>query len=173
MRPISRRRCARVTGPDGAAVLDPVSGAPVAVGKIDPVTGGPARERVQVGVKPTGLLTSDGIYWAISSLVDNFKNFPPLAIVLVGMLGIGLAERTVSRCGIIYCGFIRRVGAIAVNFWCSGHGRPLPLLRPGQDAREIVGDAARAGGARRPTEGPSSPTNGNQKLKEPEIKGVN
>jgi aminobenzoyl-glutamate transport protein len=27
-------------------------------------------------------------------MVDNFKNFPPLAIVLVGMLGIGLADRT-------------------------------------------------------------------------------
>ncbi len=39
------------------------------------------------------LLSSEGVYFAVSSLVDNFKNFPPLAIVLVGMLGIGLAER--------------------------------------------------------------------------------
>lgn len=83
-----------VVGPDGAPVVDPVSGAPVTVAKLDAATGGPLRESVQVRVEPTSLLTSDGIYWAVSSLVDNFKNFPPLAIVLVGMLGIGLAERT-------------------------------------------------------------------------------
>lgn len=40
------------------------------------------------------LLTADGIYYAISSMVGNFINFPPLGVVLVGMLGIGLAERT-------------------------------------------------------------------------------
>ena len=49
---------------------------------------------VEVPVRAKSLLTADGAYWAISSLVDNFKNFPPLAIVLVGMLGIGLADRT-------------------------------------------------------------------------------
>ena len=54
------------------------------------------RDGVQVEeiVRPQSLLTADGAYWAIESLVDNFKNFPPLAIVLVGMLGIGLADRT-------------------------------------------------------------------------------
>ena len=45
-------------------------------------------------VRARSLLTSDGAYWAVDSLVDNFKNFPPLAIVLVGMLGIGLADRS-------------------------------------------------------------------------------
>lgn len=40
------------------------------------------------------LLSSDGIWWFISHLVDNFIKFPPLAIVVVGMLGIGLAERS-------------------------------------------------------------------------------
>ncbi len=45
-------------------------------------------------LRANSLLSSDGAYWALSSLVDNFKNFPPLAIVLVGMLGIGLADRT-------------------------------------------------------------------------------
>lgn len=40
------------------------------------------------------LLSSDGIWWLLSHLVDNFINFPPLGIVLVGMLGIGLAERS-------------------------------------------------------------------------------
>jgi aminobenzoyl-glutamate transport protein len=47
-----------------------------------------------VAVTPVSLLDRDGLYWVISSIVDNFKNFPPLAIVLVGMLGIGLAERS-------------------------------------------------------------------------------
>ncbi len=45
-------------------------------------------------VRANSLLSSDGAYWAISSLVANFRDFPPLAIVLVGMLGIGLADRT-------------------------------------------------------------------------------
>jgi len=53
-----------------------------------------AGERVHVRVEPVSLLSSDGLFWALRSSVDNFKNFPPLAIVLVGMLGIGLAERT-------------------------------------------------------------------------------
>ncbi len=49
---------------------------------------------VAVRVEPVSLLSSDGLYWALRSSVDNFKNFPPLAIVLVGMMGIGLAERS-------------------------------------------------------------------------------
>lgn len=40
------------------------------------------------------LLNSDGIWWLLSHLVENFIKFPPLAIVVVGMLGIGLAERS-------------------------------------------------------------------------------
>ncbi len=39
------------------------------------------------------LLSSDGLYYALTSMVDNFLAFPPLGIVLVAMLGIGLAER--------------------------------------------------------------------------------
>lgn len=40
------------------------------------------------------ILSSDGIWWWLSTLVKNFIEFPPLGIVLVGMLGIGLAERS-------------------------------------------------------------------------------
>jgi aminobenzoyl-glutamate transport protein len=40
------------------------------------------------------LASSDGVWWLLSHLVENFIKFPPLAIVLVGMLGIGMAERT-------------------------------------------------------------------------------
>ncbi|MEO1008376.1 MAG: AbgT family transporter [Planctomycetota bacterium] len=43
---------------------------------------------------PRSLLTSDGIYWALSSMVDNFMGFAPLGVVLTGMLGIGVAEKT-------------------------------------------------------------------------------
>jgi len=78
----------------GNPVMDPLSDRALTVAKLDPATGDVARERVAVPVRAVSLLSSDGLYWAISSLVNNFKNFPPLAIVLVGMLGIGLAERT-------------------------------------------------------------------------------
>ena len=40
------------------------------------------------------LLSSDGIWWFLSSMIENFVLFPPLGIVLVGMFGIGLAEKT-------------------------------------------------------------------------------
>lgn len=43
--------------------------------------------------RPTSLLTAEGIYWLLKNLVKNFMEFPPLGIVLVGMIGIGLAER--------------------------------------------------------------------------------
>ncbi len=50
--------------------------------------------QVEETVRATSLLTADGLYWAVKSMVVNFKDFPPLAIVLVGMLGIGLADKT-------------------------------------------------------------------------------
>lgn len=43
---------------------------------------------------PTSLLTADGLYWCLQSMVANFMGFAPLGIVLTGMLGIGVAERT-------------------------------------------------------------------------------
>lgn len=85
---------------EGRPVLDPDTGEPQTIPVLDergrPVTrlvddlsrnnGRPFTAR--------GLLRADGLYWAISSMVDNFVRFPPLGIVLVGMLGIGVAERT-------------------------------------------------------------------------------
>lgn len=50
----------------------------------------PEGEQISV----VGLLSPDGIYWMFANLVKNFIEFPPLGIVLVGMLGIGVAERT-------------------------------------------------------------------------------
>ncbi len=40
------------------------------------------------------LLNADGIRWMLTNAIRNFLDFPPLAIVLVAMLGIGVAERT-------------------------------------------------------------------------------
>lgn len=45
-------------------------------------------------VEAVSLLRGDGAYFSINSLVDNFTGFAPLGIVLVGMLGIGVAEKT-------------------------------------------------------------------------------
>ena len=45
-------------------------------------------------LKPKSLLTADGLYWCLQSMVNNFMGFAPLGIVLTGMLGIGVAERT-------------------------------------------------------------------------------
>ena len=39
------------------------------------------------------LLTSEGIYWMLRTMVANFVGFPPLGVVLVTMLGVGVAER--------------------------------------------------------------------------------
>jgi aminobenzoyl-glutamate transport protein len=44
-------------------------------------------------LRPQSLLTSEGLFWLLSKLVENFMNFAPLGVVLVGMLGIGVAER--------------------------------------------------------------------------------
>ena len=40
------------------------------------------------------LLNAEGSWWLLSHLVENFIQFPPLGIVLVGMLGIGVADRS-------------------------------------------------------------------------------
>jgi len=58
--------------------------------------GEPVIEWVETGVthRARDLLTREGFFWCIDSMVNNFRNFPPLGIVLVGMLGIGVAERT-------------------------------------------------------------------------------
>jgi len=51
-------------------------------------------ELVKVAVTAKSLLSADGTYWALRHLVQSFVEFPPLGVVLVGMLGIGVAERS-------------------------------------------------------------------------------
>jgi aminobenzoyl-glutamate transport protein len=52
--------------------------------------GGGTRETVTA----RGLLDSDGVWWLLGHMVENFVRFPPLGLVLVAMLGIGVAERS-------------------------------------------------------------------------------
>lgn len=52
----------------------------------------PGDPEEQITVK--NLLNAEGITYIFTSMVDNFINFAPLGVVLVTMLGIGLAERT-------------------------------------------------------------------------------
>jgi aminobenzoyl-glutamate transport protein len=45
-------------------------------------------------VTAVSLMSSDGLWWLLSQMVRNFVEFPPLGLVLVGLLGIGVAERS-------------------------------------------------------------------------------
>lgn len=45
-------------------------------------------------VSARGLLEADGIWWLLAGMVENFMTFPPLGLVIVAMLGIGVAERS-------------------------------------------------------------------------------
>jgi aminobenzoyl-glutamate transport protein len=54
------------------------------------------------------LLSSDGIRFIFTSVVSNFVNFGPVGIILVAMIGVGLAERS----GLIKA-VIRKIVAVA------------------------------------------------------------
>lgn len=75
-------------------VADPATGA----SRMEPVVDESGRTQVRLveagdPINARSLLTSDGIYWMLKSMVKNFVDFPPLGVVLVTMLGVGLAER--------------------------------------------------------------------------------
>jgi aminobenzoyl-glutamate transport protein len=77
----------------GVALLDE-SGKPELTPKLD------ERGRPVVTLEPTGdrlapksLLTSEGVYWMLSSMLRNFTHTPALGLIFVGMLGIGVAEK--------------------------------------------------------------------------------
>jgi aminobenzoyl-glutamate transport protein len=77
-------------------VTEPIveNGVEVARPKKD-AQGKPVIELVSEGapVTPRNMLSSDGAYWLAVNMIRNFINFPPLGVVLVGMFGIGVAER--------------------------------------------------------------------------------
>ncbi|UCE87133.1 MAG: AbgT family transporter [Deltaproteobacteria bacterium] len=112
---IARDMRAPVLDARGAPVVDPATGAPVSAALTDPATGEIRRELSRVSLRATSLLSADGVFWALRNMVSNFIQFPPLGIVLVGMLGIGLAERTG------FVGALLKATLLAV---------PAPLLTP-------------------------------------------
>lgn len=84
---------------DGRPVLDAAGAA-----KMTPKIGANGRPEVTlvgqtdkagaaVELEPRSLLTGDGVYWMLSSMVRNFTGLPALGLVFVSMLGIGLAEK--------------------------------------------------------------------------------
>jgi aminobenzoyl-glutamate transport protein len=90
-------------------------------------------EEIGEPIRPVSLLTASGVYWAISNLVGNFIKFPPLGVVLVSMLGIGMAERTgmiaallkvvagavpptLLTPAVVFLGFMSHLGSDAGNF---------------------------------------------------------
>lgn len=58
-------------------------------------SGRPALQLLASGapIEPRSLLTSDGIYWMLSSALRNFAQMPALPLIFAAMLGIGLAEK--------------------------------------------------------------------------------
>ncbi len=51
-------------------------------------------------IEPVSLMNADGFRMIIENLVTNFTNFAPLGVVLVALLGVGVAERSglISAC---------------------------------------------------------------------------
>ena len=45
-------------------------------------------------IRAVGHLDRDGAHWFVTNMVQNFVLFPPLGIILTGMLGVGVAERS-------------------------------------------------------------------------------
>jgi aminobenzoyl-glutamate transport protein len=78
-------RMVETTGADGTVVRAPLLGD----------DGRPEVELVKKGepIAPRTLLTSEGVYWMMSSMVRNFTHLPALGLIFVSMLGIGLAEK--------------------------------------------------------------------------------
>jgi len=68
-------------------------------GSVEPVDVGPTEAEpakdyqvVTQTAKVRGLLNGDGISFLFTSFVDNFRNFSAVTIILVVMIGVGLAE---------------------------------------------------------------------------------
>ncbi len=68
-------------------------------GSVEPSDVGPSEAEpaddyklVTETAKVKGLLTGDGVRYLFTSFVDNFRNFSAVTIILVVMIGVGLAE---------------------------------------------------------------------------------
>src|SRR5262245_52829401 len=65
------------------------AGASASYSRINPGT----HELESVTTEVRSLLSAEGIRFVCTSVVSNFVNFGPVGIILVAMIGIGLAER--------------------------------------------------------------------------------
>ncbi|MBR2894235.1 MAG: AbgT family transporter, partial [Oscillospiraceae bacterium] len=55
------------------------------------ISGGELKETTVTAVS---LLTKDGLAYIVSNAVNNFTTYAPLGMVLVAMLGVGVAEQS-------------------------------------------------------------------------------
>jgi len=76
-------------------IADPSTGVIRAEAVLD-AHGLPQTRLVEVGepIRARNLLSSDGVYWMLRTMVKNFMEFAPLGVILVTMLGVGVAERS-------------------------------------------------------------------------------
>jgi len=67
---------------------------------IDPRPLGAAGRAAGGIIEPVSLMNGEGLRRIVSNLVSNFTNFAPLGVVLVALLGVGVAERSglISAC---------------------------------------------------------------------------
>lgn len=84
---IAGRRPVLVTDAEGRPVKEPLTRPVVEEGRLELV-------RSTATVKAVSLLDRDGAKWVLDNLVHNFTGFHPLGVVLVAMLGIGVAEKS-------------------------------------------------------------------------------
>ena len=61
---------------------------------IDPRPEGARGRAVDGIIEPVSLLNAEGFRWIVENLVRNFTGFAPLGVVLVALLGVGVAERS-------------------------------------------------------------------------------
>jgi aminobenzoyl-glutamate transport protein len=67
---------------------------------IDPRPEGAAGRSPEGIIEPVSLLNGEGLRRIVTNLVSNFTSFAPLGVVLVALLGVGVAERSglISAC---------------------------------------------------------------------------
>ena len=77
----------------GAPILS-ADGTPKLTPRLDE-QGAPVTTLVAEGkpIRAKSLVTSEGIYWMLSSMLKNFTTLPALPLIFVAMLGIGVAEK--------------------------------------------------------------------------------
>jgi len=98
-----------VKPPPVVAQEEYVGGSVVPIDVFDPEPQPPASYEVRTETAAVqGLLTTDGVRFLFTSFVDNFRNFAAVAIILVVMIGVGLAETA----GLI-AALIRRLVAVS------------------------------------------------------------